>query len=86
MPGRPLNGLTLIILRVLDAAVASTHPFSRNPNKRPIADRRTLSQILIRFSTHDFRAENSIRFLGIELAWMMAVEMSSKGAHQSNVF
>jgi hypothetical protein len=71
---------------VLAAAVASTHPYFRILKKPPIDDRRTSSQILVRFSTHDFRAENSIRFLGIALDWMMAVEMASKAAHQSHVF
>jgi hypothetical protein len=33
------------------------------------------SRILIRFSTHDFRAEKPIRFVGIALDWMMAVQM-----------
>jgi hypothetical protein len=33
------------------------------------------SQILVRFSTHDLRAENSIRFLELALDWMMAVEV-----------
>ncbi len=31
------------------------------------------SRILKRFVVQDFRAENSIRFLGIALDWMMAV-------------
>jgi hypothetical protein len=44
------------------------------------------SEILIRFSTHDFRAENSIRFLRIAIDWMMAVEIALKAAHQSNAF
>src|SRR5207247_2364833 len=33
-------------------------------------------QILIRFSMHDLRAENSIRFVGIATDWMMAVGMA----------
>jgi len=36
--------------------------FFRHSIKRPIVDRRTSSQILIRFLTHELRAENSIRF------------------------
>jgi len=60
--------------------------FFRHSIKRPIVDRRTSSQILIRFLTHELRAENSIRFLRIALDWTMAVEMASKAAHQSNVF
>ena len=76
----------VVILRVLDSAVASTHPYFEIPEKPPIDDRRTLSQILIRFSTHDLRAENSIRFLRIALDSMMGVEIGSKAAHQWNVF
>jgi hypothetical protein len=34
------------------------------------------ARILIRFSTRDLRAENSIRFVGIAFEWMMAVEMA----------
>ncbi len=75
-----------IILGVLGAAVARTHSYSRIRKKPPIDDRRTSSQILIRYSTHDFCAENSIRFLRIALDGMMAVEMGLKAAHQSNVF
>jgi hypothetical protein len=81
-----MNRNRAIALRVLGVAVASTHPYSRIPQKPPIDDRRTSSQILIRFSTHDLRAKNSIRFLGIALDWMMAVEMASMAAHQSNDF
>jgi hypothetical protein len=33
------------------------------------------ARILIRFSTLDLCAENSIRFVGIAIEWMTAVEM-----------
>ncbi len=69
-----------------DEDFLGSHPYFGILKKRPIDDRRTSSQILVRFSTHDLRAENSIRFLGIALDWMMAVEMASRAAHQSNVF
>ena len=39
----------------------------------------------MRFVAHDSRAENSIRFVGIALDWMMAVQMARKAAHQCNV-
>jgi hypothetical protein len=45
-----------------------------------------LIRILIRFSTHDSRAENSNRFLGIALDRILAVGMASKAAHQRNLF
>jgi hypothetical protein len=43
-------------------------------------------QILIRFSTRDSRAENSIRFVRTTLDEMIAVGMVRDTAHQSKAF
>ena len=43
-------------------------------------------QILMRFSTHDSRAENSIRFVGIALDWTIVHKRLETAAQQSNLF